>query len=265
MGNCNVGAARSHKLVYWSTGPTSDTVCDMFSEVTTKRSADAVFDQVCEQIVGGGLEPGSTLPGERELSAQLNVSRSVVREALQRLAQAGLIEIRHGGSTRVRDYQSGTDIDLLGRLLVHSDGSIDSVVLRSMLEMRICIGTDAARLCALRASSELANELNVLVEHLAATNEIADKQDIDLEFWAAIVSGSQNIGYRLAYNGLEATYRPMRDVIAAVVEPELRNIAGHRAIARSIRVGDAQGAESAAKSLLETSSHEWAQLLAALE
>ena len=100
----------------------------MFSEVTTRRSADAVFDQVCEQIVDGSLEPGTTLPAERELAAQLNVSRSVVREALQRLAQAGLVEIRHGGSTRVRDFQSGTDIEMLGRLLVHADGSIDAKV-----------------------------------------------------------------------------------------------------------------------------------------
>ena len=72
----------------------------MFQQVVAKSSADAVFDQVCEQIVGGGLEPGATLPGERELASQLNVSRSVVREALQRLAQAGLAEICQGGATR---------------------------------------------------------------------------------------------------------------------------------------------------------------------
>ena len=136
----------------------------MFSEVTTRRSADAVFDQVCEQIVDGSLEPGTTLPAERELAAQLNVSRSVVREALQRLAQAGLVEIRHGGSSRVRDFQSGTDIEMLGRLLVHADGSIDAIVLRSMLEMRICIGADAARLCAMRTSPQLSDDLGGIVD-----------------------------------------------------------------------------------------------------
>ncbi len=236
----------------------------MFTEVATKSSADAVFDQVCEQIVGGDLEPGATLPGERELASQLRVSRSVVREALQRLAQAGLVEIRQGGATRILDYQAGTDIDLLGRLLVRSDGSIDAIVLRSMLEMRISIGTDATRLCAIRTTPELATTLTALVEQLSATDDVLTKQDIDLDFWTAVVSGSQNIGYRLAYNGLVATYRPMREVIAVVVEPELRNLAGHRRIVAAIAKGDAKAAEKSARSLLESSSTEWSELLAAL-
>lgn len=237
----------------------------MFNEVSTKSSADAVFDQVCEQIVGGDLEPGATLPGERELANQLSVSRSVVREALQRLAQAGLVEIRQGGATRVLDYQSGTDINLLGRLLVHSDGSIDSLVLRSMLEMRISIGADAARLCAIRTTPELAARLNDLVDQLVNSDDVLKSQDIDLDFWAAVVFGSQNIGYRLAYNGLATTYRPLREVIVAVVEPELRNITGHRRTVKAIADGDAKGAERAARSLLESSSEQWAELLKALE
>lgn len=237
----------------------------MFQQVVAKSSADAVFDQVCEQIVGGGLEPGATLPGERELASQLNVSRSVVREALQRLAQAGLVEIRQGGATRILDYQAGTDINLLGRLLVRADGSIDALVVRSMLEMRISIGADAARLCALRTSPELTEKLRNLVDRLAATDDVLTKQDIDLEFWAAVVLGSQNIGYRLAYNGLVTTYRPLREVIAAVVEPELRNLAGHQRIVDAISKGNTKAAEKSARALLESSSSEWAELLNALE
>ena len=78
----------------------------MFNEVAPQRTADAVFDQVRDQIVGGALVAGEALPGERELAAQLGVSRGVVREALQRLSQAGLIDIRHGGATRIRDFDA---------------------------------------------------------------------------------------------------------------------------------------------------------------
>lgn len=252
-------------MVRWSSGLTSGTVCHMFSQVVAKSSADAVFDQVCDQIVGGRLEPGATLPGERELASQLNVSRSVVREALGRLAQAGLVEIRQGEATRILDYQAGTDIDLLGRLLVRANGSIDAIVLRSMLEMRISIGADAARLCALRRTEDLTATLADIVDRLASTDDILQKQDIDLEFWASIVSGSQNIGYRLAYNGLVATYRPLREVIATVVEPELQNIKGHTRTLTAIAKGDTKGAERSARALLESSSTQWAQLLEALE
>ena len=51
----------------------------MFNEVAPQRTADAVFDQVRDQIVGGALVAGEALPGERELAAQLGVSRGVVR------------------------------------------------------------------------------------------------------------------------------------------------------------------------------------------
>lgn len=237
----------------------------MFNQVSTKSNADAVFDQVWGQIVAGELAPGATLPGERELAAQLSVSRSVVREALQRLAQAGLVEIRQGGSTRILDYQTSTDINLLGRLLMRPDGSIDAVIVRSLLEMRIGIGADATRLCARRSTPELVAALGQLVDDLTTTEDVLEKQDIDLAFWSAIIAGSQNIGYRIAYNGLVATYHPLKEVIAAVVEPELLNVDGHRAVVAAIAGRDQQLAERSARALLESSSTEWAQLLEALE
>ena len=134
-----------------------------------------------------------------------------------------------------------------------------------MLEMRISIGADAARLCALRTTPSLSATLDEFVTQLAASDDVLVSQGIDLDFWAAVVSGSQNIGYRLAYNGLASTYRPLLAVISAVVEPELQNIAGHRRIVRAIARGDAKAAERAARSLLESSSQHWTQLLEALE
>lgn len=237
----------------------------MFTAVTTKSSADIVFDQVADQIVGGDLEPGVALPGERELAAQLQVSRSVVREALQRLAQAGLVEIRQGGATRVLDFQDSADMNLLNRLLINSDGAIDPKVLRSMIEMRLSIGIDAARLCALRADQSIQTQLRTLVNELEQADELLDKQDIDLRFWETVIIGSGNIVYRLAYNGLATTYVPIRGVIASLVEPELVNIAGHRRMVSAIGKADAAGAERAARNVLESSSLSWADLIHSLE
>ena len=236
----------------------------MFQQVIPLRTADAVFGQVRDQIVGGGLTPGDALPAERELSQQLGVSRGVVREALQRLAQAGLVDIKQGGSTRVRDYRTSTDMDLLQRLLVRADKSIDPRVLRSLLEMRISIGAHAARLCAERADAATRALLGRIVDQLEAEPSVARQQDIDLKFWGSIIDGSQNIVYRLAYNGLVATYHPLRDVISAVVEPELRNISGHRRMVSAIARGKPAEAERAARLVLESSSGHWAKLLDAL-
>src|SRR3978361_1150962 len=69
-----------------------------------------VFDQLLGEVVDGELSAGDPLPSERRLAEVLRVSRPAVREALQRLSQAGLVEVRHGGSTTVRDYRTSAGL-----------------------------------------------------------------------------------------------------------------------------------------------------------
>ena len=68
------------------------------------RPAERVENRLIQAIVGGEFPINSTLPPERELARRLGVTRPTLREALQRLARDGWIEIHHGKSTRVRDY-----------------------------------------------------------------------------------------------------------------------------------------------------------------
>src|SRR5262252_3716050 len=77
----------------------------------------AVFDQLAERIIRGAFAPGAALPSERQLCAELGVSRTAVREALARLAQLRLIQVRHGGETRVLDFRATAGLDLLPHLL----------------------------------------------------------------------------------------------------------------------------------------------------
>ncbi|SEM86074.1 DNA-binding transcriptional regulator, GntR family [Loktanella fryxellensis] len=57
----------------------------------TKRTADQIYDSVLNRIVDGDLRPGDSL-GEQSLAAAFGLSRTPVREALQRLANEGLTE-----------------------------------------------------------------------------------------------------------------------------------------------------------------------------
>src|SRR5205823_6438001 len=107
--------------------------------------------QLTAEIVAGGVPPGDALPPERALTEQLGVNRQAVREALQRMALLGLVDIRHGEATRVRDFRSSASPELLTWLIVRPDGSIDAAVVRSVFELRATVGADAARLCASRA------------------------------------------------------------------------------------------------------------------
>lgn len=63
----------------------------------------SIVEQLVENIQNGTLEPGDKLPSERQLIGMLGVGRSSVREALQGLVMMGLVEIRPGQGTYVKD------------------------------------------------------------------------------------------------------------------------------------------------------------------
>jgi GntR family transcriptional regulator, transcriptional repressor for pyruvate dehydrogenase complex len=69
------------------------------SAIRSKHAADPVFDQLAAAIIDGSIPPGSALPSERELGERFAVSRLIVRQAVHKLADIGLVRVRQGGAT----------------------------------------------------------------------------------------------------------------------------------------------------------------------
>jgi DNA-binding GntR family transcriptional regulator len=76
-----------------------------FTPIKTSRASEEVFTQIKTSILSGKYRSGSKLPSERELTAVLQVSRGVVREALRMLELSGFLIVRqgHGGGAYVTD------------------------------------------------------------------------------------------------------------------------------------------------------------------
>ena len=230
-----------------------------------RRSASAaVFDQLLDEVLDGGFLPGQHLPPERSLTGVLAVNRQAVREALQRLAQAGLVEITHGGPTKVLDYRRTGGLDLLPRLLVRDDG-FDPEVVRSVMEMRATIGPDVARLAARRAPSATLQGIDRIVEGMRSAQDSTELARLDVELWDLIVDGSQNIAYRLAYNGLRAVYEPVLDLVSPVLDEELRDLPSRATLAAALRRRDETAAARAARTILAKGTAAMADALEATE
>ncbi|KAA3608978.1 MAG: FadR family transcriptional regulator [Planctomycetota bacterium] len=235
-------------------------------KVVRKSLSEAVFDQLSEEIVHGNMEPGQRLPAERELCEALGVNRGACREALQRLAQAGLISIQHGGSTKVLDYRASGGLDLLGRLLFRPDGGFSIQVARSILEMRAALGPDIAALCARRAKPELKGQLREVVTALSAAGEdLNQRQLLGMRFWDLLARGSGNIAYQLANNTLRKTYEKIRHVLTELMRDELLDHKSHQAIAEAIFRGDDLSAKHVTRGLLEKGTSRMLQFLARFE
>jgi DNA-binding FadR family transcriptional regulator len=207
------------------------------------------------------MQPGEALPSERQLADVLGVSRPAVREGLKRLSAAGLVEVRHGGVTTVRDFRHHAGLDLLPRLLFR-DGQLEISVFRSILDARLRIGPKVAELAAERHGPELADLLGESLRALEADRDLLEFQLHTLQFWDHVVDSAGSIVSRLMYNAFRLAYEPALTALAATMPGEVKRPNAYRKVADAICSGNPARAKRAAEQLLEASN---ATLLAALE
>jgi GntR family transcriptional regulator, transcriptional repressor for pyruvate dehydrogenase complex len=232
--------------------------------VARRLVPENVFDQLLGEVVDGELAAGDSLPNERRLAEVLGVSRPAVREALQRLSHARVVEVRHGGSTTVRDFRRFAGLDLLPRLLVR-DGDLDPTVGRSILQARQAIAPAVAAQAAETAGPAAAEALRAAVTRLEQAGDSEARQRTALVFWDAVVDAADSIVWRLLFNSLRLAYEPAIAALGPVMEAEVDNLEGYRALADAVSAGDGAAARAAADELLRPTTEALDRLLALLD
>jgi GntR family transcriptional repressor for pyruvate dehydrogenase complex len=116
--------------------------------IKPRRISDQVFEQLRELIFRGDIAPGQKLMTERELSENLGVSRSSVREAINKLVTLGFLEQRQGYGTIVRSLDEG-GLTPLATVMEAQDAS-----LIDLLEVRRGVECNAAAMAAERADEK---------------------------------------------------------------------------------------------------------------
>lgn len=175
-----------------------------FSRPRPKSLAQALYDQVAGRIQDGTLRPGDKLATEAELIREHGISRTVVREALSRLQAAGLVETRHGVGTFVLDRPSlpGLGFDANTLRTIHD--------VLTMLELRICLESEAAGLAATRRSTEqLAGMRRALdaIRHASREDGNAVGEDFQLHLQIAKATGNRYFVELMTYLGAAAIPR----------------------------------------------------------
>ncbi|BBY66990.1 FadR/GntR family transcriptional regulator [Mycolicibacterium helvum] len=223
-----------------------------------------VFEQILADVLSGEMQPGEALPSERRLAEVLGVSRPAVREALKRVAAAGLVEVRQGDATTVRDFRRHAGLDLLPQLLLRN-GQLDVSVARSILEARLHNGPKVAELAAERRPAGMADRLEESIAALASAQDPLDQQRHALTFWDDVVDGADSIAFRLMFNTLRAAYEPALPALATLMAAEVGQTQAYRALAAAITAGKPAVAVTAARELLEPATTALVAALNALE
>lgn len=212
------------------------------------RLSDQMTDDLAAAIVGLRWEPGASLPPEPELVERFGVSRTVVREAMLRLARIGLIRVRQGAGTIVLDRAHWHDFDPELLRVRAETGLIDDLV-PDLLEIRRLVEVAVAGIAAERRGEEDVARLSRLVERMTAAAAVADAgayNDADIAFHDALTAAAGNALLRQVLRPVNEVRR-VGSVISAARGPETvaASLAGHRDILAAVVAGDVAAARAA--------------------
>jgi GntR family transcriptional repressor for pyruvate dehydrogenase complex len=217
------------------------------------RVSDAVVRDLEQRILEGSLKPGDQLPPERELAIELGVSRSSIREAIQKLVSRGMLVARQGEGTFVTDRLDAGFSDPWEEMLRDHPS-----VREDLLEFRHLLEAKAAECAARRATNEDRERMLGCLEQLEETflgDDLDTQVDKDLAFHQAIAEASHNaiIGH-LTASLLKLTRDHIQKNLNELMRlPEARELLRlqHRRVWAAIERGDGDGARAAAADHIE--------------
>jgi GntR family transcriptional repressor for pyruvate dehydrogenase complex len=191
---------------------------------------DLVFAQLRDAILSGRYPPGERLPTQRVLAAELDVNLASVRQAVARLEQLRLVEVRHGDAMRVLDWRVSGGLEALAAL-----GGSDIEIIGPLFEARRLLLVEAARMAAERRTREQSDRLGELA---SAFGDALDDQGAllcDWEFMSSMIEAADNIVFQLIMNSVRRLYLPNASAFARIVADRAELAPLYVAVAAAIR------------------------------
>jgi GntR family transcriptional repressor for pyruvate dehydrogenase complex len=165
-----------------------------YLETGMSHQADRVFEELARDILRGDLPARSPLPPERVFAERFGVSRIIVRQAVHRLADLGLVKVKQGETTQVLDPEAATDLRLLAlfyRLAPEDAPGGPSVA--DMVEKQYLQGLSMVSVAQRRASKEALRRLQRLVDAYASGEHAESPMEkFEESFWRGLAKAGQN-------------------------------------------------------------------------
>lgn len=147
-----------------------------------------VSEKLKQYIIENQIQPGHRLPAERELVKTLQVSRSVLREALRGLENIGILSIRHGEGAFVKTYDMSP---LINQLMFH--WKLDQKRMSDLFELRKIFELAAIDQIVQYAGVDDFNHLeNLATKMQEAKGDTLLAQRADIEFHLALIQATHN-------------------------------------------------------------------------
>ncbi|NQX12128.1 FadR family transcriptional regulator [Microbacteriaceae bacterium VKM Ac-2855] len=214
-----------------------------------------VAKQLTSLLTSGDLAPGSRLPPERQLAGSLGVGRSAVREALAALEILGIVTVRPGSGTYLRDNTSELLPTTLSWGLMLSAGRT-----AELIEVRSGLEVQAAMLAALRIDDvdleKLRGHLSAMESHL---DDMAAFVEADVRFHLQIALSCGNTVLRDLLQTIRSLLRVWVERALSSPQQALDAFTEHRAVLEALAARDPAAAARAMEAHMSTASRRLAE------
>lgn len=220
------------------------------------KPAEYAETELLNAILDGTFPIDSSLPSERDLADQLGITRPTLREALQRLARDGWLDIQQGKSTRVRDYWQEGSLATLSALAASPHHQSPDFV-AYLLEIRLLLAPTYTRQALEAASPDIVDFL-----------QGADLLDgdpgafatFDWQLHHSLTSFARNPIFQLLLNGFQEIYAQMGRTYFSFEECRLESRKFYRSLRVCAESADLDAAESLLRKTMQGSLDLWLRL-----
>jgi len=231
---------------------------DKFTEFSYKpimRPAQIAETRLIDAILNGTFPINSHLPGERELAETLGVTRPTLREALQRLAGDGWVEIHQGKSTRVRDYWKEGKLGILNTISGHPTKLPENFV-PDLLNVRLAMAPTYTGLAVSNAPEAVA----ALLDGRLALDDSPQKfADFDWTIQHEFTLLSQNSVFIMIVNGFKDLFLNLAPYYFSIPAARQHSFIYYENMAKAAQDGDARRASLLTEEIMQESLKFWAQ------
>lgn len=222
--------------------------------ITRRKLSDEVLERLLKLISEGNLKPGDAMPSERELMERFGVGRPAIREAMQSLANMGLVSISHGERARVQELTAQSiirQVDLSAHIMLRR--SSDS--LEHLKAARLFFERGMVREAAAKAGAGDVARLRAIVEEQrAALGKAEAFMAADMHFHTEIAAISGNPIFVSVSEAMLGWLKAYHTELLRWSGKETHTLAEHAEIVDAIARHDSDAAETAMVKHLERSS-----------
>lgn len=220
-----------------------------------QRPAELAESRIIDAILTRHFPIDSHLPAERELSAQLGVTRPTLREALQRLARDGWVEIRQGRPTRVRDYWQEGNLGVLGAIGRQRD-SLPGDFVGNLLEIRRLMAPAYTKLAVAGHPDEISE---LLCSYRSLPEHAKGYADADFHLHHRLTALSSNPIFTLILNGFSELYHDMALIYFSTPQARAHSLVFYHDLERAASNHDPYAAMQLTDRVMAESLDLWAR------